>query len=182
MTGMTAVVVGAGPAGREKTVRLLAAGAAVRMVDPHPPTHLPDGVELVARGFDVEDVRDAALVVAATSDSSVNERVAEAARSAGALVVRADSSSAGGASFAATLVEGPVLVGVSTGGASPAFARWVRDRVANVVTREVGVLAELLGDRPRRNGRRRHRGLRFDSALEALESGDVARARAVLDE
>lgn len=51
VTGRLAVVVGCGPAGREKVERLLATGARVRVVDPQPPDGLHPGVELLERRF-----------------------------------------------------------------------------------------------------------------------------------
>lgn len=179
--GRLAVVVGAGPAGREKIDRLLAAGATVRVVDPSPPDDLAAGVEVVGRRFEPGDVAGAWLVVAATADVVVNDAVERAARDRGAWVTRADRRDGGGVAFVATVARGPVTVGVSTGGTSPTLSRWVRDRVATALPEAVGELAAILADRPRRDGRRGHRGLPLDDALDALVAGDGERARTLLD-
>ncbi len=182
VTGRLVVVVGCGPAGREKVERLLAAGARVRVVDPRPPDGLHAGVEVRARRFEPDDVVGARLVVAATGDPSVDDAVQAAAEGTGAWVTRADRRDGGGVAFAATVERPPVLIGVSTGGASPALARWLRDRVAWAVPEEVGALAELLAQRPRHGGRRGHRDVPFDDALDALVAGDTARAQRLVNE
>ncbi|MDP9453263.1 MAG: bifunctional precorrin-2 dehydrogenase/sirohydrochlorin ferrochelatase [Actinomycetota bacterium] len=174
------VVVGGGAAGREKVERLLAAGAKVILIDPvAPDLRLPE-LAVERRDFAEYDVDGAWLVVAATANEAVNDEVERAARAAGALVTRADRPDGGGIAFAAVLERGPVIVGVATGGASPALSRWLRDRIARVMPAAIGELATLLAARRRSAGRRGHRDLPLDDALAALEAGDESRARALL--
>lgn len=180
VAGRVVVVVGCGPAGREKVERLAQAGAHVRVVDPAAPQDLPAGVEVVGRPFEDDDVADAWLVVAATGDPGIDDAVQDAADRRRTWVTRADRRDGGGVAFAATVERPPVLVGISTGGASPALARWLRDRVSEALPEEVGALARLLAERPRQAGARGHRGLPFDAALDALRAGDEERARALL--
>lgn len=183
VSGRAVLVVGAGRAGREKIDRLAAAGAHVRVVDPGLDGEpLGVGVEVLARPFDAVDVQGMWLVVAATGIPDVDAAVQAAADEAGIWVARADRSDGGGVSFAATLDRSPVTIGVATGGASPALARWLRDRIASVVPAEVGALARLLADRPRTAGHRHHRGLPLDDALDALVAGDEVRARRLLSD
>ena len=181
VTGRLVLVVGCGPAGREKVDRLLVAGARVRVVDPRTPDDLGPMVEVVARRFQLDDVDGAWLVVAATGDPATDDLVQASADARGTWVTRADRRDGGGVSFAATVERPPVVIGVSTGGASPTLARWVRDRVARAVPEEVGPLADLLAHRPRRDGRRGHRDVPFDDALDALARGDVEDARRLVN-
>ena len=181
VAGRSVVVVGGGRAGREKVARLRAAGAEVVVIDPAAaPDGWGDGVTVVNRAFRADDVVGAALVVAATDDERVNEAVARAGRETRAVVVRADRADGGGVAFAAVLHEGPVTVGVATTGTSPRLARWLRDRIATVVTPAVGEVAAMVATRPRSEGQRRHRDLHLDEALLLVESGDVEGAREVL--
>lgn len=182
VAGRRVLVVGHGRAGREKVDRLLAAGARVRVVDPAPEGWLDERVEWVRRPFRSEDVDGAWLVVAATGDPGVDAAVQRAADAAGVWVTRSDRRDGGGVSFAATLDRGPVTIGVATGGTSPTLARWLRDRIAAAVPEEVADLARLLADRSRRGGRRHHRGLPLDDALDALVRGDEEAARRLLSE
>lgn len=181
VTGRPVLVVGCGPAGREKVARLLTAGARVRVVDPDPPPDLDSAVDVVCRGFRADDVAGAALVVAATGDPETDEAVHRAGEAHGIWVTRADRRDGGGVSFAATIERTPVVIGVATGGTSPAMARWLRDRIARAVPEQVAVLAELVARRPRRNGRREHRNVPFDDALDALLAGDLERAEQLVN-
>lgn len=181
VTGRLVLVVGCGPAGREKVDRLLVAGARVRVVDPRAPEDLDPAVEVLARRFQPDDVDGAWLAVAATGDPATDDLVQATADASGTWVTRADRRDGGGVSFAATVERPPVVIGVSTGGASPTLARWVRDRVARAVPEEVGALAELLAHRPRRDGRRSHREVPLDDALDALARGDVEGARRLVN-
>ncbi len=180
--GRWIVVVGGGMAGCEKVRRLVAAGAVVTVVDPSPAPELESvEVRLERREFQDNDVVGAWLVIVATGDEAVDDKVERAATEAGVWVNRADKPDGGGIAFAAVIERGPVTVGVSTGGSSPTLARWVRDRIDAALPIEVGALAALLSGRPRTAGRRRHRGLPLDEALGALMAGAPERAARLLE-
>jgi len=176
------LVVGGGVAGCEKVRRLVSVGAVVTVVDPSPASELKSlEVRLERREFQDSDVLGAWLIVAATGDEAVNDRVERAATEAGVWVSRADKRDGGGIAFAALVERGPVTIGVSTGGSSPTLARWVRDRIEAALPIEVGALAALLSRRPRAAGRRGHRALPLDQALGALMAGDPERAATLLE-
>lgn len=94
---------------------------------------------------------DPALVVAATDDESLNDAIAGAARERGALVNRADRDArdgewaAGDVAVPATVRADPVVVAISTGGASPALARALRERIEDDLA-GAGEMAELTAD------------------------------------
>ncbi len=182
VSGRSVIVVGGGAAGCEKVRRLVSAGAVVTVVDPSPATELESlPIRLERREFRADDVGGAWLVIAATSDGVVNAQVERAASAAGVWVSRSDKRDGAGIAFAAMVERGLVTIGVSTGGGSPALARWVRDRIDSAVPIEVGALAALLSRRPRTGGRRGHRGLPLDEALGALVAGAPERAATLLE-
>jgi siroheme synthase-like protein len=181
VAGRRVVVVGGGVAGLEKVRRLVAAGADVTVVDPSPSAEVAaEGVNLERRPFTPVDLQGAWLAVAATGDPTVDAAVGEAADAAGVWVNRADRADGGAVAFGAVVDRGPVQVGVTTGGVSPALARWVRDRIDAALPSAVGTLAELLARRPRTDGGRGHRDLPLDDALAALDAGEPDRAAALL--
>jgi precorrin-2 dehydrogenase/sirohydrochlorin ferrochelatase len=89
-----------------------------------------------------------ALVVAATDDDAVNEAAVAAATEAGALVNRADQSGhrdPHSVVVPATVRDDPVVVSVSTDGASPALSKTLRQWFQEDL-QGVGAMAELTGD------------------------------------
>jgi siroheme synthase-like protein len=86
------------------------------------------------------------LVVTATGRPEVDHAVFADADAAGVWVNSADD--AGNCSFLLPAVHraGTVTVAVSTGGASPALARWLRTRAAATLDFDVAVVAELLDE------------------------------------
>lgn len=84
------------------------------------------------------------LAIPATDDSSLNDRLAESAREADALVNRVDRA---GDTVTPSVVAGEnVTVGISTGGASPAVCKYLRRRLEDeiaAVDRMVDLQADL---------------------------------------
>lgn len=146
--GRRCLVVGGGEVAHRKVEDALGAGLAVVVVAPQvvPALRRLAGLGQITweeRGFRPADVRGMFLVFAAATPE-VNERVFRAARRAGVLVNVVDHPEMSDFISPAVLKRGPVTVAVSTGGASPALAARLRDRVASVVGEEAGEWAALL--------------------------------------
>jgi siroheme synthase-like protein len=145
VAGRRCVVVGGGPVGLEKAAGLAGCGAAVTVVAPElDPGFARLDVAWVARGYRRRDLRGAFLVIAATSDRAVNERVHRDAEARGLLCNVADVPELCSFILPAVHREGPIAVAVSTGGASPALAKHLRGRIAQVVSPAHADLAEEL--------------------------------------
>lgn len=87
---------------------------------------------VIERPFEAADV-DAdryALIFACTDDRDVNAAIGRAARAQGLLVLVADAQDESTFFTPAVLRDGELVVGVSTGGASPALARKIREQIA----------------------------------------------------
>lgn len=163
-TGETVLVFGGGTVGSRKASRF-ADEARVVVVSPGFDDRLVDlaeedreSVELVRATPDAEAIHgwidrvDPALVVAATDDAAVNAAAEAAALDTGALVNRTDVSAgdrSGGRDVRsvvvpATIEDDPVRVALSTGGASPALAKALRERIEAEID-GAGAMAELSG-------------------------------------
>ena len=140
------LVVGAGPVAARKVAGLVAAGARVRVVAPSVSDALDRDLvaELRERPFATADLEGVRLVVTATGSPAVDGEVAAAATAAGLWVNAADQPEDCSFILPAIARNGPLTVAVSTGGASPALARRLRDHAGRLLTDEVVALAEQL--------------------------------------
>lgn len=165
LRGRPCLVVGGGRVAGRKASSLLVCGAAVTMVAPEvhealrliaevARTCVSDGgtgrLDVQRRRYRRGEVAEYRLVVTATGDPDVDEAVYEDAESAGVWVNSADDPAHCSMMLPAVWRAGPVTVSVSTGGASPALASWLRTRVAGSTGDHVGRLATLLGEARRR--------------------------------
>ncbi len=144
--GRRCLVVGGGSIARGKVEGLVGAGALVDVVAPAVVEGIDglSGVTVHRRPFAVADVEGRWLVVAATDDPAVNRAVFEAGEAHGVWVNAVDEPSSCSFTLPAVLRRGDLLVAVSTGGASPAFASWLRDRLASELGPEVDELLALV--------------------------------------
>lgn len=128
------VVVGGGQVATRKAVAFLLAGARVRVIAPaisgelREKAEASDRLRLETRAYRTGDLDGAMLVVAATDDARVNERVVSDARAGAKLVNRADVPGDGSFSTMAVHRAGELTVGVVAG--VPTAASRVRDAIA----------------------------------------------------
>ncbi len=130
VAGRRCVVVGDGALADEKAAGLEACGALVHRVP--------------AARYRRRVLRGAFLVVAATPDRALGERICRDAERRSMLCNVADMPDLCNFILPAVHREGPIAVAVSTGGASPALAKRLRDEIAEIVRPEHGALAEEL--------------------------------------
>jgi uroporphyrin-III C-methyltransferase/precorrin-2 dehydrogenase/sirohydrochlorin ferrochelatase len=149
------LVVGGGPIAEGKVDQLLECGARIRLVSP---TATPRLVALAAQGalrwverpFEPSDLAPdgppAWIVIAASDDRAANARVAAAARAAGRLVNAVDDVPSCDFIAMSVLRRGDLQVAISTGGGSPAMARWMREELEARLPDELGPLLDLLAE------------------------------------
>ncbi len=143
--GRDCLVVGGGRVAAEKAQGLLDCGAAVTVVAPEIDAAFSDSrASIHRRPFTDSDVVGRFLVIAATSDRRVNSAVSAAAERRQTLCNVADDPELCNFILPAVVRQGAIVIGVSTGGASPALAQRLRDDVAELVGPEHAELAERL--------------------------------------
>ena len=148
VTGRTVLVVGGGAVGRRKAAAARAAGASVRVValEPRHPEFAGDpAVEWLAEPYHAGHLGGARLAFAA-APAAVNGRVVADAAAAGVWVNSATGPPAGDFALMAAARRGAFVLAVGTGGAAPAFARRVRDRLAAAFDAAVGEFVALLAE------------------------------------
>jgi len=192
--GRCCVVVGGGAVAQQKVESLLDAGARVTVVSPS----LTDGLEGLAATHEIlhhprtyrrGDLDDAVLAYVAVDDDAVRTAVAADAAASRVLVNVVDVPQLCTFIAPAVVRRDPVVVAVSTGGASPALARRLRQELEARVGEEYGVAATILARlRPvvrRAESDPQARARTFarlvdGPLLDALRKGDTAGVDAIL--
>jgi len=190
------LVVGGGPVGERKVRDLLTAGARVTLVS----RELTPGLgQLAVQGriryvpgdFRPAHLEGMILVIGATDDQEVNALVSAAAQARGLLVNIVDQPELCTFIVPAQVRRGPLTLAVSTGGASPALARRLREELEERFGADYALylrVLKALRDRvlTRRRGQPEN-ALLFQQLVasplqSALKRGDRPRALAVLEE
>jgi precorrin-2 dehydrogenase/sirohydrochlorin ferrochelatase len=149
LRGRLVLLVGGGRVAARKLASLVAAGARVRLVAPElaadTAAQLPHPmVDQRSRGFAPEDLEAAWLAVCATDDEAVNRAVAKAAEERRVFVNVVDVPPLCSFIVPASLSRGELMLAVSTGGASPAMARRLRERLEAEFGPEWGPFLRLM--------------------------------------
>ncbi len=141
-------VIGGGEVAARKTALLLQASARVTVTAPQ----LCDALEALrqqgrvahrAEEFSQQALAGVTLVIAATDDRAVNAEVSRLAQAQGTLVNVVDDPELCSFILPAIVDRSPVLIAVSTGGASPVLARLLRARLETLIPSAYGQLASL---------------------------------------
>jgi precorrin-2 dehydrogenase/sirohydrochlorin ferrochelatase len=145
LTNKNVLVIGAGRIGTGKAALLIEAGARVTIIARDVRTELPSGLaSFEERDYHDGDLGGFALVVSATGDDSVNDRVVKEARREGIWLNVVDDPARSDFYFTAVHRAGDVIVSVSTEGASPALAQEVRSRIAEGLPDNLADVAQQL--------------------------------------
>jgi uroporphyrin-III C-methyltransferase/precorrin-2 dehydrogenase/sirohydrochlorin ferrochelatase len=148
LAGEPCAVIGGGEVAARKVALLLSAGARVTVTAPQ---LCPALAELAQQGridhraatFEPGALAGVALVIAATDDRTVNAEVSRRARAQGTPVNVVDDPELCSFILPAIVDRSPVLIAVSTGGASPVLARLLRARLESLIPATYGQLASL---------------------------------------
>lgn len=146
--GQPCLIVGGGEVAARKAGLLLRAGAKLKVVAPEIGEEMADleksaVVSFERREFVPKDLLGHALVIAATDDAALNRQVSDLARKNGLPVNVVDQPDLSTFIMPSIVDRSPVLVAVSTGGASPVLARLMRARLETLIPAGFGQLALL---------------------------------------
>jgi siroheme synthase-like protein len=150
LEGRACLVVGAGAVGLQKVRSLLECGAKLTVVAPEARDEIR---ELAAEGklewrqryYAAEDIQGQQLVIAATNDPEVNHAAHADAVAAGVLVNAVDDPPYCDFYFGSVVRRGPLQIGISTAGESPAFAQRLREQLELLLDEGTGPWLERLG-------------------------------------
>ncbi len=178
LEGRPCLVVGAGAVGLQKVRSLLECAAKITVVAPEARGEVrelaEDGkLEWQRRRYAAEDVRGQQLVIAATDNVEVNHAVYADAVSAGVLVNAVDDPPFCDFYFGSVVRRGPLQIGISTAGESPAFAQRLREQLELLLDEGTGPWLERLGALRREVLATHPAGAERNHLLRALATRDV---------
>ena len=149
LEGKRCVIIGGGTIAEGKISKLKETGAQVTIISPDATPAIQKMakkgvVEWTARKYQTGDLEGAFLGIAATDVRQVNQQIFQEAEELGVVLNVVDDAELC-AFIAPSIVErGPVTVAISTGGASPALARKLREAIAEAPALEWADLANVL--------------------------------------
>jgi siroheme synthase-like protein len=178
LAGRKCVVIGGGSVAERKIERLLESGVDVKIVSPRLTPTLDAWVregklQHVARQYQAGDLDGCDLAFAATDDRVLNGVIDEHAQQQRIWLNAADDPDRCDFILPSVMQRGDLTVAVSTGGASPALARIIREDLEGYLTEDWPQLVEIASQVRRELSKRAIR-VSANRWLEALR-GDFRR-------
>lgn len=149
LNGKHCVIIGGGNESAKKLEHLLNCGARITIISPKISPDIRQRVEKnevawKARPYRRGDIKNAYIAIAATNQMSVNQAVAEEAKLEKTILNVVDVTDLCDFIAPAIIKRGDVIVAISTGGASPALARRLREEISQCTALEYADLAKIL--------------------------------------
>jgi uroporphyrin-III C-methyltransferase/precorrin-2 dehydrogenase/sirohydrochlorin ferrochelatase len=149
LAGQRVLIVGGGEVALRKVSLLERTGALITVVAPQVAPELKaraaaGTLTLAVREFVPADLDGARLVIVATSRRAINRWIANLSESRNIPVNVVDDREASRFIVPAIIDRDPVLVAISTGGASPVLARRLRERIEALIPTRIGEFAVWL--------------------------------------
>jgi precorrin-2 dehydrogenase/sirohydrochlorin ferrochelatase len=144
------LVVGGGSVGTRKACTLLQCGALVNVVTITATDELQDlaqkeKIHLRIGPYAASDMEQAFLVIGATNDETLNQRISQDARQMGKLCNIADRPEFCNFILPSIVQRGDLVIAISTSGKSPAFAKRLRKEIQAQFGPEYADFLELMG-------------------------------------
>ena len=144
------LVVGGGEVGARKVKTLLSCGASVVLVSLEVVEWLEEKIEegvvdLVGNHYEEKHLEGCCLVIAATDDLELNNRIAKDAEMRGLLCNVVDYPQEGNFILPALIQRGALTLAISTSGKSPALARQIREDLEQRFGEEYADFLEIMG-------------------------------------
>lgn len=148
LKGKKCIIVGGGAVAERKVTALLGTGAEIRIISPDVTRGLDKlatsgKIQCSKRRFKKGDAARAFLVIAATSDESVNRRVFE---DASGLVNAVDMPELCNFIVPSVMSKGPLQVAISSSGLSPAVSKTLRKDLENYFSKDLSSYLTWLKD------------------------------------
>lgn len=142
------LVVGGGHVAARKIEALLKSKAKVKVVSQAlnkelTALHNAQQIEWIGKAFEESQVASVYLVIAATNDNALNQRIFAAAEAQQRLVNVVDDQPRCSYIFPSIIDRSPVQIVISSGGAAPVLIRLLREKLEALIPQNIGLMASL---------------------------------------
>ena len=150
LEGKNCLIVGGGKVAYRKVQLFLSYGANVQVIAPDISLDIQElgrnesCLLIVRRIFVAEDLKNVDLVIAATNQEDVNRHIMELCDAQKILANNAGSRSTQGIHFGSVIRRGPILIGISTNGTSPALNARIKSDIEELLPEYYEKVAQSL--------------------------------------
>jgi uroporphyrin-III C-methyltransferase/precorrin-2 dehydrogenase/sirohydrochlorin ferrochelatase len=151
ITHRLCVVIGGGEVASRKVAALLKANAAVTVVSPEIDAELQSlsderKIQYIPSVYAPAQLQGACLVIAATDDAGINEAVSRDAKLLNIPVNVVDCPALCTFTMASIVDRSPVVIAISSEGAAPVLARYIRTKIETMLPAGYGRIATIAGE------------------------------------
>ncbi len=151
LTDKKCLVIGGGKVAERKIYHLLDYGCSILVVSPQAENSIEKWahrkfIQWYPREFQDQDITDCFMVFVATDDCQINEKVSRLCREKGIMVNAVDDPPNCDFYVPSIVRQNSLVLAISTGGKSPAFARRLRSELEQVITPAYGEFVDMLGE------------------------------------
>jgi precorrin-2 dehydrogenase / sirohydrochlorin ferrochelatase len=147
--GKEVAVIGGGEVALRKVKSLLAYGSKITVISPELAEGFKDicnEITYVKELYSETLIRDADIVIAATSSREINREIGKFCKSQRILCNIADDSLLSDFIIPSTIKRGDLLISISTSGKSPSLAGKIKRELEEIYTEEYAEYVHLLGE------------------------------------
>lgn len=144
-------IIGGGHVAYEKAVRLAGFDPKLRVIAPDVLASIEEipNIEIIQRDWQPGDLDGSFLIIAATNDRSENAKIAGLCKEKRILCNAVDDARNSQAIFGAVVSQEDLCIGISTSGASPSAAVYLKEKIAEELPKNMSeILAWLAACRP----------------------------------
>jgi uroporphyrin-III C-methyltransferase/precorrin-2 dehydrogenase/sirohydrochlorin ferrochelatase len=103
-------------------------------------------IQYIEKPFSKEDIKDKALIIAATNKDVLNTEIAKLAKKNNILVNVVDSPDLCSFIMPSIVDRSPIVIAISSSAKAPVLARLIRAKLESTIPNAYGKLAQLVGD------------------------------------
>ena len=149
LKGKRCVVVGGGEVAARKIQTLLEFDAFITVISPDISESIQElkwqgKVIVIKKRYSEDDIEGAFMVIAATSDEKVNQKVYNDALRSNIFVNMADCPEKCTFTFPSVVTRDDLVIGISTSGGYPALAKKLRQKIEGIIPECYGALLQVL--------------------------------------